>query len=188
MRTTASSSPRSPRVRTPVTPAFAARYSREAATRCSRCALAWLAKLTEQIWDVSSPESASERPQQGLQGRSALLRLAELSGRLFSLLSEFVAFPTVSIDEHREDCRQGALFLKRALNRLGANAVILPGEPGRNPLVLATFSPVTSPSPSRRRCLFYGHYECAELACGVVELAASSSRVGLQTGRAARGR
>jgi di- and tripeptidase len=47
------------------------------------------------------------------------------SARLFHILSEFVCFHTISNEEHREDCRQGAHFLRRTLAELGASSSLV---------------------------------------------------------------
>lgn len=73
-------------------------------------------------------------------------------------LKKLVSLPTVSDEAHRESCRQGAHLLKNILSQLGARAEILPGDQGRNPLVLATFTGRDTGKP-RKRVLFYGHYD-----------------------------
>ncbi|KAI5122438.1 hypothetical protein M0805_008751 [Coniferiporia weirii] len=74
-------------------------------------------------------------------------------------LSKFVSIPSVSSEpKHREDCRQAAIWLKKCLTQLGAEASLLPTEEGRNPLVLATFHGSQS-RRNRPRILFYGHYD-----------------------------
>lgn len=47
------------------------------------------------------------------------------AGELFHTLANFVAIKTIADDAHREDCRQGALYLKRALRGLGAETVVV---------------------------------------------------------------
>lgn len=39
---------------------------------------------------------------------------------MFHTLAKLVSFRTIADEEHREECRQGALYLKRVLTRLGA--------------------------------------------------------------------
>ncbi|THH11663.1 hypothetical protein EW145_g494 [Phellinidium pouzarii] len=93
-------------------------------------------------------------------------------------LAKFVSIPSVSSEPiHREDCRQAAIWLKKCLTQLGAEASLvgpvhesldntliltlhtkLPTEEGRNPLVLATFHGSQS-IQNRSRILFYGHYD-----------------------------
>ncbi|KAJ9476237.1 putative di- and tripeptidase DUG2 [Pseudozyma hubeiensis] len=69
---------------------------------------------------------------------------------LRSLLRKFISYPSVSSsEEHREDCRQAAHFLKTCFQELGAEARILPNPVGTNPLVLATFK--ANAHRSRRR-------------------------------------
>ncbi|CDW98290.1 hypothetical protein [Sporisorium scitamineum] len=59
---------------------------------------------------------------------------------LRSLLRKFISYPSISSsEEHREDCRQAAHFLKTCFQELGAEARVLPNPVGTNPLVLATF-------------------------------------------------
>ncbi|SPO26276.1 related to DUG2 - putative di- and tri-peptidase [Ustilago trichophora] len=80
----------------------------------------------------------------GAEGSSAQWRL------LRSLLRKFISFPSISAsEEHREDCRQAAHFLKTCFQELGAEARILPNPVGTNPLVLATFK--ANADRSRRR-------------------------------------
>lgn len=41
-------------------------------------------------------------------------------------LSKFVSIPSVSSDpNHREDCRQAAIWLKKGLNQLGAQSTLV---------------------------------------------------------------
>lgn len=69
---------------------------------------------------------------------------------LRSLLRKFISYPSISSsEEHREDCRQAAHFLKSCFQELGAEARILPNSVGTNCLVLATFK--ANAYRSRRR-------------------------------------
>lgn len=85
---------------------------------------------------------------------------------LLSHLAQFVQYKSISPGRttaagsaHMEDCRQAAHFLKRTLQELGASELqLLPDESGGSPLVLGTFA--AAQRPARRRCLFYGHYDC----------------------------
>lgn len=45
--------------------------------------------------------------------------LAFKPGEMFHTLSKLVSFRTIADDSHREECRQGAGFLKRVLRGLG---------------------------------------------------------------------
>ncbi|KAL7005333.1 hypothetical protein EMMF5_005170 [Cystobasidiomycetes sp. EMM_F5] len=96
---------------------------------------------TMKIWQIGS-------------GNQTIVQSDALEGRMFRLLTEFVAFPSISSSEsHREDVRD-------AMTLLGANATILPGSKGRNPLVLAKFIPRAAEARAhRKRVLFYGHYD-----------------------------
>ena len=67
--------------------------------------------------------------------------------QLLAALAELVAYRTVSSDPScAEDCRRGATFLKTLAQRLGATAMLLPTEGGRNPVVFARFSGSGPPS------------------------------------------
>lgn len=89
---------------------------------------------------------------------------------LLEHLSQFVRYKSVSrgptmhaVDENFEDSRQAAHFLRSTLMELGASDVqLLPSGPGTNPIVLGTFH---APHP-RKRCLFYGHYDCVPAGDG----------------------
>lgn len=87
-------------------------------------------------------------------------------GELFHTLAKFVSIKTVADSPHREDCRQGALFLKRVLRSFGAEASLVPNPiEGKNPIVVATFRANAPPRPNRfeaprrKRVLCYGHYD-----------------------------
>ena len=83
------------------------------------------------------------------QGRRIAGPSAPESVTLLSSLSRFITFKSISsVEENREDCRQAAHYLKSCLIDLGAEAKILANRPGRNPLVLGTFS---ANMPSQRR-------------------------------------
>jgi hypothetical protein len=41
------------------------------------------------------------------------------------MLSKFVSFKTIADDENREECRQGALFLKNIFKQFGASTVLV---------------------------------------------------------------
>ena len=89
-------------------------------------------------------------------------------------LSKFITIPSISCDPaHREDCRQGAIWLRKCLGQLGAHTLLvcvtfislygirscilqLPTGEGNNPIVLATFEGSITKKP-KRRILFYGY-------------------------------
>ena len=81
---------------------------------------------------------------------------------IFKSLREFISFRTVSSrPEFSEDCRKGATFLRVLFKRLGAQVQILSSvsSSAHNPVVLAEFSGKKEPAESRKRILFYGHYD-----------------------------
>ncbi|KAG0144991.1 hypothetical protein CROQUDRAFT_659306 [Cronartium quercuum f. sp. fusiforme G11] len=122
------------------------------------------------VWDVY-PEEQADWPMPDPNSKSSPARIA-FQGRMLRHLSQFVSFRSVSNELHREDCRQAALYLKKTLIRLGADARLLAGEAGRNPLVLATFTGKSSsahpnsinsqPHRRRKRVLYYGHYDVVQ--------------------------
>jgi len=89
-------------------------------------------------------------------------------------LSRFISIPSVSNSpQHREDCRQGAIWLKKCLNQLGASQSTLVGSSQvlstqlltpikvstgetTNPLVFAEFQGARH-GASKKRVLFYGY-------------------------------
>ncbi|BGP43435.1 hypothetical protein JCM10449v2_007470 [Rhodotorula kratochvilovae] len=107
------------------------------------------------VWDVQDDDehSPSAPHDHGFQGE------------LFHTLAKFVSIRTIADSTHREDCRQGALYLKRVLRSLGAETSLLPTQEGKNPIVLATFRANAPPRPNRfeaprrKRVLYYGHYD-----------------------------
>ncbi|KNZ59275.1 hypothetical protein VP01_176g6 [Puccinia sorghi] len=132
------------------------------------------------IWDAyhteaSVPRLVTDAPEIKDQAGTALA----FQDRMFRHLSQFVSYRSISNEEHREECRQAALYLKTTLVKLGADARLVSTlrtanscsnaacDPGRNPLVLATFkgrSSTESPTSStrRRRVLYYGHYDVVQ--------------------------
>ncbi|KAJ7043858.1 hypothetical protein C8F04DRAFT_1070669 [Mycena alexandri] len=76
-------------------------------------------------------------------------------------LSKFISIPSVSSNpDHKEDCRQAAIWLKKCLIQLGAESSLLPTGDGKNPLVLGTFNGASARTKqSKPRILFYGHYD-----------------------------
>ncbi|KAL8283220.1 hypothetical protein RQP46_005998 [Phenoliferia psychrophenolica] len=97
------------------------------------------------IWDILDDKPSASAPT-GFQGP------------MFHALSKLVSYRTIANDANREECRQGAFYLKRLLRDLGAESCVLSGAPGRNPIVLATFK-ANAGGPARKRVLTYGHYD-----------------------------
>ena len=90
---------------------------------------------------------------------------AQAPDSLLTRLQRLVRLRSVSHGAHgedttySEDSRRAAHYLRDVLQDLGASDVhLLPTGAGLNPLVLGTFR--GSRAPGRRRCLFYGHYDC----------------------------
>ncbi|KAK7689745.1 hypothetical protein QCA50_006384 [Cerrena zonata] len=74
-------------------------------------------------------------------------------------LSNFISIPSVSGGvKTQEHCRQAAIWLRKCLSQLGADASLLPTGESTNPIVLATFRG-TRAQKKPRRILVYGHYD-----------------------------
>ncbi|KAF7546837.1 hypothetical protein G7046_g9190 [Stylonectria norvegica] len=79
---------------------------------------------------------------------------------LLSTLRDFVSYKTVSSrPEFSEDCRKGATFLGALFKRLGGQVELLSTEKPHNPVVYAKFSAKKESAKTRKRILFYGHYD-----------------------------
>lgn len=74
-------------------------------------------------------------------------------------LAKFVAFKTISSSpKFGGECNQGAAFLRRHCNYLGAKTNLLTTGDDTNPIVYARFN-ATSPEKTDKTVLFYGHYD-----------------------------
>ncbi|KAL7806678.1 hypothetical protein V8C44DRAFT_338575 [Trichoderma aethiopicum] len=79
---------------------------------------------------------------------------------LLSALNEFVSYKTVSSrPEFAEDCRKGATYLGALFKRMGGYVEMLSTGDSHNPVVLAKFSGKKESADTRKRILFYGHYD-----------------------------
>ncbi|KAF8489393.1 hypothetical protein JB92DRAFT_3013429 [Gautieria morchelliformis] len=106
------------------------------------------------LWQIDLPTGRT-LPEAG----SILRENTRVYDPLLQYLYPFVSIPSVSnCEPNREDCRQAAIWLKRCLSQLGADATMIATEQGGNPLVLATFRGVPTDVP-KLRILFYGHYD-----------------------------
>jgi di- and tripeptidase len=76
-------------------------------------------------------------------------------------LARFVSYRSISSErgDYTEGCRRGATFLRTLLQRSGAETKLLNTENNCNPIVLSRFSGRSRNSSSRKRILFYGHYD-----------------------------
>lgn len=74
-------------------------------------------------------------------------------------MAKFVAFKTVPASpKFGGECNQGAAFLRRHCNYLGAKTKLLTTGENTNPIVYARFN-ATSPEKTDKTVLFYGHYD-----------------------------
>lgn len=79
---------------------------------------------------------------------------------LIDALRQFVSYRTVSSDpRYSADCRRGASYLRTVLKKFGATTELLSTDGGHNPVVFAKFRGNASTSASRKKILFYGHYD-----------------------------
>jgi len=109
---------------------------------------------TIRLWSVDKPTPIPSADIVAEQKPDTLLRALE----------QFVALPSVSgCEGRREHCRQAAIWLKKCLSQLGAEASLLPTLDASgtekacgNPLVLATFRGTGGSDRPRPRILFYG--------------------------------
>lgn len=78
---------------------------------------------------------------------------------MVNCLAKFVAFKTISSSpKFAGECNQGAAFLCRHCNYLGAKTKLLTTGEDTNPIVYARFH-ATSTESSGKTILFYGHYD-----------------------------
>ena len=74
-------------------------------------------------------------------------------------LAKFVSFKTISASpKFSGECNQGAAFLRRHCNYLGANTKLLTTGQDTNPIVFARFN-ATATDKVDKTILFYGHYD-----------------------------
>ncbi|KAK3717402.1 hypothetical protein LTR37_005791 [Vermiconidia calcicola] len=100
------------------------------------------------IWDVSdcvtSPSSMTKTSNE----------------QLVDSLARFVGFRTVSSDpRYAVDCRRGASYLRSVFKNFGATTEMLSAQHGCNPVILARFKGNPATSGTRKKILFYGHYD-----------------------------
>jgi di- and tripeptidase len=75
-------------------------------------------------------------------------------------LNQFIAFRTVSsLPKYRAECRRGASFLRSVFQNFGAQTEMLNTAEPYNPVVFAKFRGNPATAASRKKILFYGHYD-----------------------------
>jgi di- and tripeptidase len=78
---------------------------------------------------------------------------------MVNTLAKLVSFKTISSSpKYAGECNQGAAFLRRHCNYLGAKTMLLTTGVDTNPVVYARFNASSSQSV-RKTILFYGHYD-----------------------------
>lgn len=94
--------------------------------------------------------------------RNALVfaRLISLSDLMVESLNQFVSFRTVSsLPKYRADCRRGASYLRSVFQNFGAVTEMINTSEPYNPIVFAKFRGNPATAASRKKILFYGHYD-----------------------------
>ncbi|OAK96768.1 beta-Ala-His dipeptidase [Phaeosphaeriaceae sp. SRC1lsM3a] len=75
-------------------------------------------------------------------------------------LNQFVSFRTVSsMPRYRADCRRGASYLRSVFQNFGAITEMINTTEPYNPIVFAKFRGNPATAASRKKILFYGHYD-----------------------------
>ncbi|KAI8931812.1 hypothetical protein NX059_011449 [Plenodomus lindquistii] len=75
-------------------------------------------------------------------------------------LTQFVSFRTVSSQaKYRADCRRGASYLRSVFQNFGAMTEMINTSEPYNPVVFAKFRGNPTTAASRKKILFYGHYD-----------------------------
>lgn len=75
-------------------------------------------------------------------------------------LKRFVSYRTVSSDpKYKGECRRGASYLRSVFKNFGAVTEMLPVEDSSNPVILAKFRGNPATASTRKKILFYGHYD-----------------------------
>ncbi|KAF2198426.1 glutathione degradosome [Delitschia confertaspora ATCC 74209] len=100
------------------------------------------------IWDVqdcAAPSARSTRTNNDLMVES---------------LNQFIAYRTVSsLTKYRAECRRGASFLRSVFKNFGAVTEMINTADPFNPIVFARFRGNPSTACTRKKILFYGHYD-----------------------------
>jgi di- and tripeptidase len=100
------------------------------------------------IWDVGdcgAPSASSNRTNNDLMIES---------------LNQFIAYRTVSsLPRYRAECRRGASFLRSVFKNFGAVTEMISTDDPFNPIVYARFRGNPATASSRKKILFYGHYD-----------------------------
>ncbi|THX54569.1 glutathione degradosome [Aureobasidium pullulans] len=103
---------------------------------------------TVAVWDVSDC----------IMSPTAIKRTTD--EQMLEHLKRFIAYKTVSSDpKYKGDCRRGASYLRSVFKGFGAATEMLPTEDGSNPIILARFRGNPSTAATRKKVLFYGHYD-----------------------------
>ncbi|KAI4765125.1 glutathione degradosome [Aureobasidium sp. EXF-3400] len=103
---------------------------------------------TVAVWDVSDC----------IMSPTAVKRTTD--EQMLDHLKRFISYRTVSSDpKYKGDCRRGASYLRSVFKGFGAATEMLPTEDGSNPVILARFRGNPSTAATRKKVLFYGHYD-----------------------------
>ncbi|KAF2030462.1 glutathione degradosome [Setomelanomma holmii] len=98
-----------------------------------------------QVRDCAEPNAVAKRSNNDLMVES---------------LNQFVLYRTVSsLPRYRADCRRGASYLKSVFQNFGAVTEMINTAEPYNPIVFAKFRGNPATTASRKKILFYGHYD-----------------------------
>lgn len=109
------------------------------------------------IWQLQ--QSAVPKMQSETSAMSNLTVESETSDEFMVALRKLVSYRSISNSEdHMEDCRRAASYLRRLASDLGAEATLVPTA--HNPIVLIKFQAQDAKSSeAARSILYYGHYD-----------------------------
>ncbi|KAF2009706.1 glutathione degradosome [Aaosphaeria arxii CBS 175.79] len=100
------------------------------------------------IWSIQDCEGPSSTPRRNN------------NDLMVESLNQFISFRTVSsLPKYRADCRRGASFLRSVFQNFGAATEMLNTTEPYNPIVFAKFRGNPATASSRKKILFYGHYD-----------------------------
>jgi di- and tripeptidase len=92
--------------------------------------------------------------------RLSFARLMYGADLMVESLSQFISFRTVSsLPKYRADCRRGASYLRSVFQNFGAVTEMINTAEPYNPIVFAKFRGNPATAASRKKILFYGHYD-----------------------------
>jgi di- and tripeptidase len=115
------------------------------------------------IWEVkdcTEPNTVAKRSNNGSYTVSHIIAQLTWPDLMVESLHQFISFRTVSsLPKYRADCRRGASYLRSVFQNFGAVTEMLNTAEPYNPIVFAKFRGNPATAASRKKILFYGHYD-----------------------------